>query len=1005
MMYDALAPSVLNPPDIAVTLLFSDIQDATALTRRLGSAYDDLIADHHRIMRAAIAANDGYELNLSDDSCSAAFASSSAAIGCAVEAQRTVSGHSWPTGSAQLVRMGVHTGYPVLHRGTYRGIDVRRAAGVMSVAFGGQVLLTDDARRALDAPVSLRDLGYHRLKDLPAHERLFQLVAPGLPDAFPPLRSLNNSNLPGFPNPLVGRETERRQVLTLLDREDIRLLTLIGPGGAGKTRLALETAAEAAVRYQHGVWIISLGAIRDSDLVIPELCRVLGVEAPPGPLENALHESLRDRRMLLVLDNLEHLDGAAAIVSGLLAAATELDVLVTSRSALRIRGEHRFEVPPLPLEAATELFRQRVADVRPDAGLTDNEVPTVRRICQRLDGLPLAVELVAGAVAILPPSALEPRLARLRHTIEGPRDLPERQRTLRATMEWSYQLLEPAERRLLQVLSPFVGGARIGSVEAVAPDDLGETVSRLASLRDKSMLQLRHDADGEPRFWLLETIRTFAVERAIADGAWSTAADHHAQHFISLSEQAEGSLRTVSGESWLTRLDAEQANLRAALDHLHEHDPRTALRMAGALAGYWCVRGLAGDGYRRFIENLEMISSDSPVPGPVLTAGAGLALAAGDPSVSERLARGGLTWARQAGDTVVQAECLSRLAVSEQLLGDPEERFERRHRDAIARARQSGDDAVLVHALSNCATQFHVRGDVQRARPLYEEAITVQRRLGGARGRALLACNLAEIALDFGEFDTAKALLDEALENARVLDYRAIIASSLVTGALLLLDSSQFEAAARQLADAIEPTTSASDLETVPVLLSAAADVAAAGADPVRAATLWAAADRTLVQQRRRETPTAAMLRERWLPRAQAQARDVHCWEKAWAAGTELTDEEALTLAAAVVAPYNVDDAHPADRGTDAAAVPLPPPRTAGAPPPSPAPGGSSDELTVREAQVLRLVAKGLSDAEIADELVVSRRTVHAHLRAVYRKLRVSSRSAATRWALENGFG
>ena len=515
----------------------------------------------------------------------------------------------------------------------------------------------------------------------------------------------------------------------------MRLLTLLGSGGVGKTRLALEIAYEASIRYQDGVWVAALGAIRDPELVAPEICRVLQVEAPPGErLDVSLREALSDREVMLVLDNLEHLIAAAGVVSELLAGTRKVDVLVTSREPLRVSGEHRLEVPPLPLAEASELFRQRATAIRPGVRLVNGEQAAVQRVCGRLDGLPLALELAAARIAILSPSALESRLAHSADLPEGARDLPERQRTLRATFDWSYHLLDPVERRLLQFLAPFIGGARIDSAQSVAPDDAA--IEALASLRDKSLLGVREDADAEPRFWMLETIRAFATDSATVEGVWASAAERHSEHFVALAEQAAAGLRRQTREVWLQRLDAEYPNLRAALDYLAEYAPQRAIQMAGALTEYWLIRGYTTEAHHRFTALLTEVASDAQVPAHALIGAARIGFTQGEAAQAEPRLQRAAEIARQAGDARQVAECLSILAAVQGSLGHPEARLEASHREAVAAARASGDDWTLGGALSNCATSFHVRGDVQLARLAYEEALMVSRRCRASRGIA-----------------------------------------------------------------------------------------------------------------------------------------------------------------------------------------------------------------------------------------------------------------------------
>ena len=596
----------------SITLLFTDVQGSTRMLDRLGERFAVLLGEHDRVMRKAIAAAGGREVATAGDSFFAVFSDVDGAVECARHAQLALSAGEWPGGEAPRVRMGIHTGAPIAREGNFVGIDVHRAARVMAVAHGGQVLLTDEARQALGSPAELRDLGYHRLKDLPAPEHLFQLTAFGLQTEFPPLRSLNRSNLPTPANPLVGRQAEVSRALGLLSRQEVRLVTLFGPGGAGKTRLAIEIAMEAVSHYRDGVWIVPLAAIADHALMAPEVARVLEVDPIAGTtIEEMLVAALAVRDLLLVLDNFEHLLGGAGVVADLLAAAPKLNVLSTSRETLRISGEHLIEVPPLPLPDAAELFRQRALAVRPEFRLDDEEHAAIERICVRLDGLPLALELAAAQISVFRPRALEARLAERLTVPEGPLDLPERQRTLRAAIDWSYQLLELDQRRLFESLAPFVGGVRIDSAESIWGQG---TIEGLVSLTQKSLLRRHDDSDGDPRFSMLETVRQFAREQATAHDAEDQAADRFAEHFQELAERAAPHLTSADQGVWLDRLEDELPNLRLALDRLTTREPDRALRMAANLFWLWDVRGYLWEGRRRLLRGTRRSSGRQPEP-------------------------------------------------------------------------------------------------------------------------------------------------------------------------------------------------------------------------------------------------------------------------------------------------------------------------------------------------------------------------------------------------------
>lgn len=875
-----------------MTLLFTDIAGSTRLLERLGDRYLDLIGEHDRVLREWIRKCHGREVRTAGDSFFAVFADAGDAARCALNVQLALADGIWPGGHPPLVRMGIHTGAPAVRDGGFEGMDVHRAARVMAVAHGGQVLLTDDARRAVDPQMCVRDLGFHRLKDLPEPEHLFQLVAPELPGEFPPLQSLNRSNLPVPGNPLVGRQLEVAQALEMLMRPELRLVTLLGPGGVGKTRVALEVGAEAVSRYRDGVWLVVLAPVAQSGLVVSELAKVLAIDPVGGQtLEETLLAALAERELLLVLDNFEHVLDAANLVAQLIAAVSGIDVLVTSREPLRIHAEHRLEVPPLAPEHATELFIQRALAVRPGLNLVSGDRAAVDRICARLDGLPLALELAAARSAVFGPRALESRLAQGLKLPAGPRDLPERHRTLTATIDWSYRLLAPEERALLTALAPFIGGVRVDSAESLWGED---AVDRLAALAEKSLLRRRDDPDGEPRFWMLETVRKFAQQQATVEGTSAEAADNHAVHYLALAEELGPRLVATDQGRWLDRLEAELANIRAALDRLTADMPVYALRMAGHLSRFWEIRGNLPEGRRRLGEVL----AASPAAGAERARGlfgAGrLAFLAGDAREAVPFLRQAAASARAAGETPLAVEALANLDAAGVILGD-QVLSQAAGDEAIALARSARDDWALGIALNNRASGCIARGELTAARPLLQESLELRRRSGEARGIAITSYNLAQLTLGAGELDATQAVLDSALEQARAINYHTMIAGLLAIGALLALHRENPALAQSRLADAVEAMREP-DHEILVDLFAAAAAIAAIDGQPLDAAALWGATDAKLIQIGRVEAPGAAAIRARWLSRARAQAANQNEWDAARKAGAELSDEQAVSI-------------------------------------------------------------------------------------------------------------
>jgi predicted ATPase len=592
--------SSVELPTHTVTFLFSDIEGSTRLLQSLGDRYVDLLQHHNRIFREAIRQHGGAEIGTEGDSFFVVFPEAGEATQAAIEIQRALADQAFP--EPIRVRMGLHTGHGKRAGGDYVGIDVHRAARIAGAGHGGQVLISD-ATRALVEPdlpgdVRLRDLGSHRLKDLIRPEHLFQLVARGLPSEFPAPKSLDArpNNLPIQLTRFIGREDAVSEVKRRL-LNGARLLTLTGPGGTGKTRLALEVAAETLGAFEDGAWFVDLASITDPAHVMATIAEVLGVKEKPGrPLVNILEDSLRDRAILLVLDNFEQVVDAGGAVERLLRAAPRLKVLLTSRVVLRRYGEQ--ELPVLPLDLpdahgardpaslmrcdAIRLFIERATAVKPNFVLTSENAPSVAEITVRLDGLPLAIELAASRIKILSPHAIVERLAQGSPLLSSRlQDAPARQRTLRGAIEWSYELLKEPERLLFDELSVFQGGASLEAVESVcSPARGGDTLDGLATLVDNSLLRQVEEEDAEPRFAMLETIKQYAAERLDERPEVSAATRRaHAAYFADFAQRQWLDLTGPRRERSLTTMAADIDNLRLAwrywvgegdLDQLHK---------------------------------------------------------------------------------------------------------------------------------------------------------------------------------------------------------------------------------------------------------------------------------------------------------------------------------------------------------------------------------------------------------------------------------------------------
>jgi predicted ATPase/class 3 adenylate cyclase len=852
------APAVPARPALptgTVTFLFTDVEGSTRLARELGPDWTTLLERHRAIIRAALSAHDGVEVQTEGDGFFAAFDRAPAAVAAVAQAQHDLAAEPWPPGAEVRVRMGLHSGEGTLDRdGTYVGHDVHRAARVAAAANGGQVLVSEATRAlvgdAIPAGITLRDLGEHRLKDL-RPERLARVEVDGLPVDERPVRSLDArpNNLPTQLTSFVGREHDLAMATDLL--RGTRLLTLTGPGGTGKTRLALQLAAAVADDHPGGTWFVPLEPLRDPELVMPTVARVL--EALPRPDQTALAAvaaGIGERAVLLVLDNFEQVIDAAGEVGELLRACPAARVIVTSRAVLRIAGEQEYLVPGLPAPPdtsrlsrvelenlppgvrhpdaaaldqyeAVRLFIARAVAVRPDFRVTNDNAPAVAGICARLHGMPLAIELAAARVKLLSPEQILERLERqLGILTSSARDLPERQRTLRGAIAWSCELLDEPHRRLLAVLSVFRGGWHLEAAEAVAAATGGpglDVLDGLAALADQSLVRVLDEPDGTPRFSMLESIREFAGELLEASGGVAAARAAHAAVYLALAEAAAPHLQGAEQRRHLDRLEGDHDNLREALAWAVERpDPGTAVRLAFALWRFWQQRGYLAEA-RRLLDGMAARGWDLPA----------------EPRARFAETLGGVAYWQAdlpvAAHWYEEALAVWRAAAAD---GSPDARRE------LANALYNrGYVAVAQLFLATQGT--HVDPGIQA---MMEEALAIYRSLGDRAGEGNVLWGLGGLLLFSDQPRLAEPRFREAIALHRETGQRTMEAWSLhMLASAHVMDDRPGEAQ-EPSRHALRHFHEAGDVSGITLALDILAVIATAGGDRERGGRLWGAA-------------------------------------------------------------------------------------------------------------------------------------------------------------------
>ena len=820
-------------PTGTVTFLFTDIEGSTTRWEHHPEAMHTALARHDTLLRSLITAHGGYVFKMVGDAVYAAFAFPTDAVSAALDAQRAVSAEEWGEVGPLRVRMALHTGVAQSRDDDYFGPTLNRVARVLSTGYGGQMLLSavtfELVRDALPAGVSVKDLGEHALKDLLRPEHIFQLTVSDLPAEFPALKSLPRhlQNMPVQPTPFLGREQEVTTVYELLRHPQVHLLTLTGPGGMGKTRLALQVAAELSDQFADGVFLVPLAPVSEAEQVIPAIIQTLGISdlSSQSPL-TLLKSALKDKQLLLLLDNFEQVIPAAVHLAELLTSCPRLKIIVTSQVVLHVQAEHEFAVPPLSLPnlrqlpdlltlsqyEAVALFIQRAQAVKADFAMTNANAPAVAAICARLDGLPLAIELAAARVKFFAPQALLTRLEQgLAVLSGGARDLPARQQTLRGAIAWSYNLLAPEEQQLFRRLAAFVDGFIWQAAEVVctaAGELKGDILDGLFSLVDKSLLRLEELAQGEPRFWMLQLLREFGLEYLTSAGETELTRTAHASYYLALAKEAEPHLRGTDPGSWFARLEQEHENLRAALSWLLERAEMSAgsegdkewaeqaMRLCGALYWFWNIHGYYREG-RNFLDRALKVREGvaASVQVKVLYAASVLAVTQDDFEHAEALCRESLALSRELGVTADEATALIQMgfvALARCQYAAARDQLE----EAAALFQELGDTWNWARSLSYLARVLAEQGEYGRARAVAEESLQLSR-VQDNKGRIAVAlCVLARIHfLAQDDFAQAQALVEQSLALFRELGDTQYIAYLLgLLGEMRLIQGEQTQA-------------------------------------------------------------------------------------------------------------------------------------------------------------------------------------------------------------------
>jgi len=987
-----------------VTFLVAEIDGAIRFFQRVGDRSVDVLTEYRRLLRVAAHRQSGREVALQGAGYCFAFTRPQEALAAAVAAMGAIRRYPWPAANIPPVRVGLHTGEPLTGDISYAGRDVRRAACICAAGHGGQILLSQAVRDGVadDLPegLSVRDLGPHRLGDLGGPQILFQVVTADLPCDFPPLKTLDAvpNNLPVQLTSFVGREREQEDIRRLLSTT--RLLMLTGAGGCGKTRLALHVAANLGEEYPDGVWVVELAPLGDPTRVPRAVAAALGIPEYPGrPADEAVADFLRRKILLLVLDNCEHvLPACVRLADTLLRACPGVRVLATSREALRMAGEIAWRVPALSLpdpqpspsldrfleSEAVQLFVERAAAALPGFTVTGQTAEAIAQTCRRLDGIPLALELAAARVTVLSADQIAARLdERFRLLTGGSRTALPRQQTLRATMDWSYGLLTDQERTVLRRLSVFAGGWTLEAAEAVCAGggvEASDILDLLTQLVNKSLV-VADTQSGEARYRLLETVRQYGWNRLEESNETAAMRRRHRDLYLRLAESAEPKLLGPEQVVWLERLETEHDNLRAALEwsKMEEGGAEAWLRLAGALHEFWHMRGHHSEG-REWLEGA--LSACARTPGPLRAKalyGAGELTWDQDPVRGEELLRESLSLFGGLKDVSGVAYSLHHLAhaAEEQAeYGRAVALFD----ESLARFREIGDRWGVGWSLHCLGAQTLNQGDVDRAKTLLEESLLIVRELGNTFTLAYVHHHLGVVAEKQGDYERATVLLERGLALSQHVGNKRHIPAVQCSLAHVWLHRGDLERAATLYRESLILRREIGEKSGLAESLEGLARLACAQVHYERTARILGAAEVLREATGSHRMPLHQVDHDQRVASVQG-ALGPSAFATAWAEGRAVTLERAIEYALTPVETALLKN----ETGQ------------------KPRIGRTRELLTAREREVATLVARGLTNHEIAQRLVVTQRTAETHVQNILNKLGVTSRAEIAAWAVECG--